>query len=155
MPVHFRELPADQITSPLYGDVFFITVNHTTEMEAFARFVPSVFEILEPVVNVQYKDCRDVEWISGGNYRILHSVIPGTVATPIFTGAKVPEGALKPEDSARTILERIRDNMRIVFVDPDDMEGAKNCNHPDLQPSIDEYFNRIATARKAGDTSAL
>ncbi len=45
--------------------------------------------------------------------------------------------------------------MRIVFVDPIDMEGAKTSNHPDLQPYMDEYFNRIATARKAGNTSAL
>ena len=45
--------------------------------------------------------------------------------------------------------------MRIVFVDPSDMDGAKNNNHPDLQPSIDEYFNRVAAARKAGNTSAI
>lgn len=85
----------------------------------------------------------------------LHSVIPGTVATPIWGSHKAPEGALKPEESARTILEKVKDNMRIVFVDPADMEGAKSNNHPDLQPYIDEYFNRVAAARKAGDTSAI
>ena len=85
----------------------------------------------------------------------LHSVIPGTVATPIWEGHQVPEGAFTPEESARTILEKVKDNMRIVFVDPSDMDGAKNNNHPDLQPSIDEYFNRVAAARKAGNTSAI
>ena len=84
----------------------------------------------------------------------LHSVIPGTVATPIFQG-QVPQGALTPEESARTILEKVKGNMRIVFVDPRDMEGAKKNNHPDLQPYMDEYFNRVAAARKAGNTSAL
>lgn len=85
----------------------------------------------------------------------LHSVIPGTVATPIWGSAKVPEGALTPEESARTILEKVKDNMRIVFVDPRDMEGAKNNNHPHLQPYMDEYFNRVAAARKAGNPSAV
>ena len=85
----------------------------------------------------------------------LHSVIPGTVATPIWAGGQVPEGAFTPEESARTILEKVKENMRIVFVDPLDMEGAKTSNHPDYQPYMDEYFNRIATARKAGNTSAL
>lgn len=41
--------------------------------------------------------------------------------------------------------------MRILFVDPNDMEGAKSNNHPDLQPNIDEYFNRVAVARKMGN----
>lgn len=85
----------------------------------------------------------------------LHSVIPGTVATPIWGDQKAPEEALTPEESARTILEKVKDNMRIVFVDPKDMEGAKTCNHPDLQPGIDEYFNRVAAARKAGNFSAI
>jgi NAD(P)-dependent dehydrogenase (short-subunit alcohol dehydrogenase family) len=81
----------------------------------------------------------------------LHSVIPGTVATPIWGTHKPPEGALTPEQSARTILEKIKDNMRIVFVDPKDMEGAKTANNPDIQPLVDEYFNRVAAARKSGN----
>ena len=85
----------------------------------------------------------------------LHSVIPGTVATPIWGSYKAPEGALTPEQSARGILERVKDNMRIVFVDPNDMEGAKYNNHPDHQPRIDEYFNRVAAARKGGNPVAL
>jgi NAD(P)-dependent dehydrogenase (short-subunit alcohol dehydrogenase family) len=85
----------------------------------------------------------------------LHSVIPGTVATPIWGDHPVPEGALTPEESARTILEKVKDNMRIVFVDPRDMQGAKNNNDPELQPYIDEYFNRVAAARKAGKPSAV
>jgi NAD(P)-dependent dehydrogenase (short-subunit alcohol dehydrogenase family) len=81
----------------------------------------------------------------------LHSVIPGTVATPIWGGDQVPEGAITPEESARVILEKVKDNMRIVFVDPRDMEGAKKCNHPDLQPQIDDYFKRVTAARKGGN----
>ena len=85
----------------------------------------------------------------------LHSVIPGTVATQIWAGVGVPEGALTPEESASTILEKVKDNMRIVFVDPRDMDAAKNNNHPDGQPYMDEYFNRVAAARKAGNRSAI
>jgi len=79
----------------------------------------------------------------------LHSVIPGAVATPIWEGG-APEGAFTPEESARTILEKVKDNMRIVFVDPRDMDGARKNNHPDYQPQVDEYFNRVAAERKGG-----
>ncbi|HWQ09924.1 MAG TPA: SDR family oxidoreductase [Holophaga sp.] len=85
----------------------------------------------------------------------LHSVIPGTVATPIWGDQPAPEGALTPECSARTILEKVKENQRIVFVDPRDMEGAKVSNHPDRQAAMDAYCNRIAAARKAGNVAAL
>ena len=77
-------------------------------------------------------------------------MIPGTVATSIWAGGEIPEGAFTPEASARAILERVKENMRIVFVDPKDKEGAKTNNHPDLQPLLDDYFNRVAAVRKAG-----
>ena len=85
----------------------------------------------------------------------LHSVIPGTVATPIWGGLKPPADAFAPSESARTILEKVKENLRIVFVDPKDMEGAKTTNHPDMQPEIDKYFNRIAASRKAGDPTVI
>jgi NAD(P)-dependent dehydrogenase (short-subunit alcohol dehydrogenase family) len=83
----------------------------------------------------------------------LHSVIPGTVATPMWQGLQLPEGAFTPEESARTILEKVKDNMRIVFVDPHDMAGAVSNNDPDKQPQVDEYFNRVAAERKAGKSA--
>ena len=76
MPVHFRGTPAGEVTNPLYGDVFVLSADITTGMDALAEFVPKDFEILEPVVNVQYNDCRGVEWMSHGEYRILQFGVP-------------------------------------------------------------------------------
>ena len=76
MPVHFREDPADKVIDPLYGDVFILSADITTEMDALAQFVPKDFEIPEPVVNVQYNDCRGVNWMSHGEYRIVQFGVP-------------------------------------------------------------------------------
>ena len=76
MPVHFRGMPAGEVMNPLYGDVFVLSADLTTEMDALAQFVPKDFEILEPVVNVQYNDCRGVDWMSHGEYRLLQFGVP-------------------------------------------------------------------------------
>ena len=69
----------------------------------------------------------------------------------MWQGLQVPESAFTPEQSACTILEKVKDNMRIIFVDPRDMDGAVNkINDPDKQPKVDEYFNRVAADRKGG-----
>lgn len=76
MPVHFRGMPAGEAKDPLYSDLFVLSADITTEMDALAKFVHRDFEILEPVVNVQYVDCRGVEWMSNGEYRILQFGVP-------------------------------------------------------------------------------
>ena len=50
MPVHFRGTPTE-VRDPLYGDVFVLSADIATEMDALARFVPKGFEILEPAIN--------------------------------------------------------------------------------------------------------
>ena len=69
-------LPPARSRTRLYGDVFVLSADITTGMDALAEFVPKDFEILEPVVNVQYNDCRGVEWMSHGEYRILQFGVP-------------------------------------------------------------------------------
>jgi len=76
MPVHFREDPTDKVMNPLYSDVFILSADIATEMDALAQFVPRDFDILEPVVTVQYNDCRGVDWMSHGEYRILQFAVP-------------------------------------------------------------------------------
>ena len=107
MPVHFRGTPAGEVTNPLYGDVFVLSADITTGMDALAEFVPKDFEILEPVVNVQYNDCRGVEWMSHGEYRILQFGVPVR-----YLGNDEGLTGLYPlvlwEDKAEPILERPR-----------------------------------------------
>ena len=76
MPVHFREEAQDQMIDTLYGDVFMLMADMTTDMDLLAQFVPQEFEILAPVVNVQYSNCRRVDWMSQGEYRILQFAVP-------------------------------------------------------------------------------
>ena len=76
MPVHFRGNPVGQAANPVYNDVFMLTADIVTEMNMMAEFVPSAFEILEPVISVQYSDCRGVDWMANGEYRLLQFGVP-------------------------------------------------------------------------------
>lgn len=75
MPVHFGGVPFYPVRTT-HHDMTCICVSYETEMEALARFVPEDFEILEPVVNVQFANSRDVEWMSGGEYRLIQFSTP-------------------------------------------------------------------------------
>jgi hypothetical protein len=76
MPVHFRGYPASLGKDPVHGDMFSITAEITTRMEALAPFVPGDFEILRPVVQLRYCDYREVSWMSDGEYRVLAFGVP-------------------------------------------------------------------------------
>jgi hypothetical protein len=76
MPVHFREDAADTIADQTYDDLFMISADIITEMEKLATYVPQDFEILEPVLNVIYNDCRGVRWMTNGEYRMIQFGVP-------------------------------------------------------------------------------
>lgn len=82
------------------------------------------------------------------------TVIPGTVATPIWQG-NAPEFAITPEESARGILKGLAANERIVFVTDDDRSGAANSTRPEAAKGIDEYLLSIARRRRNGELAAL
>lgn len=84
----------------------------------------------------------------------LSTVIPGTVATPMWKGT-APSDAITPEESARGILHGLVKNERIVIVTDEDRQGASNCFRPDGAPQWDEYFLGVARRRKNGETGAL
>lgn len=83
----------------------------------------------------------------------LSTVIPGSVATPMWGGA-APASAITPEESARGILEGLAKNERIVIVTEEDRQGATNCFRPDGGSQWDEYFLGVARKRKSGQTGA-
>ena len=81
----------------------------------------------------------------------LTTVIPGTVATPIwdtFEGA--PEGAITPVQSAQGILAGVAANERIVIVTDIDRKGAATAFRLDLSKKMDEYLLNIARKRNSG-----
>jgi len=82
------------------------------------------------------------------------TVIPGTVATPIWDKAGgPPESAITPEESARGILKGLAENERIIIVTDSDREGAINAFRPDVARWIDEYLLNVARQRKNGKTA--
>lgn len=75
MPVHFGGEPFYPVRT-VYGDMTAISVSFETGAEDLARFIPEVFEITDPLVKVQYSNCRDVDWMSGGEYRLIQLSVP-------------------------------------------------------------------------------
>ena len=68
MPAHFGGSPFYPIRA-VYGDMLGISVQYETDQDALLQYIPEDFELREPVVSVQYTNCRDVVWMSGGEYR--------------------------------------------------------------------------------------
>ncbi len=86
----------------------------------------------------------------------LSTVIPGTVATPMWGKAGgAPPSAITPEQAARGILQGLAKNERIVITTDEDRQGATNCFRPDGGSQWDEYFLGVARRRKSGEAGAL
>jgi len=45
-----------------------------------AEYIPDGFEITQPVVSIQYSECRGVDWLSGGGYHLITVAVPVTYA---------------------------------------------------------------------------
>lgn len=75
MPVHFTGRPFYQVRA-VYGDVTNISVNYETDQGALLELIPEDFELLKPVVSVQFANCRDVDWMTGGEYRLIQLASP-------------------------------------------------------------------------------
>lgn len=83
----------------------------------------------------------------------LSTVIPGTVATPIWDEAGgAPASAITPEESARGILKGLAANERIIIVTEDDRSGALNAFRPEAAEVIDAYLLDVARKRRKGET---
>lgn len=84
------------------------------------------------------------------------TVIPGTVATPIWDKAGgAPAGAITPQQSAQGILKGIAANERIIILTEDDKNGAKYGFLPEYGEMTDAYFVQVARQRRAGNMTAI
>lgn len=82
----------------------------------------------------------------------LSTVIPGTVATPIWESVGgAPVSAITPEESARGILKGLAANERIVIVTDADRDGATNAFRPEAAKGMDEYLLDVARKRRSGE----
>ncbi len=82
----------------------------------------------------------------------LSTIIPGTVATPIWEKAGgAPAGAITPQESAQGILKGLAANERIIILTEDDKNGAKYHFLPEYGETVDEYFVKVARQRRSGN----
>lgn len=58
---------------------------------------------------------------------------------------------MPPEQAARSILEGVATNERIVIVTEADRKGAINAFHPDRADAMDEYLLNVARKRRRGE----
>jgi len=75
MPAHFGGYPFYPVRT-VYGDMTGINVQFETEQDTLLQIIPEDFELREPLVNVQYSNCRDVDWMAGGEYRLIQITTP-------------------------------------------------------------------------------
>ena len=75
MQVHFGGYDFAPV-STVYGDMTTIMMGFETDQEELLKLIPEDFELLQPVVHVQYANCREVDWMSGGEYRLIQLSSP-------------------------------------------------------------------------------
>lgn len=77
MPVHFGGDPFYPVRT-VYGDMTVLSLGFYTEEGALLEMLPKQFDLKDPVVNIQFAECRDVDWMSGGEYRLIQASVPVT-----------------------------------------------------------------------------
>ncbi len=75
MPVHFGGDPFYPVRT-VYGDMTCISISFETDEELLLDIIPEDFELLSPTVNIQFANCRDIDWMSGGEYRLIQAGAP-------------------------------------------------------------------------------
>lgn len=117
MPVTLRNYPFDHDVRVFYDDCRMFSFDQKTDAEALAPLIPREFEITAPVVNWTYTNCRGVDFMMGGEYRILQAAVPVR-----FLGKKDTADGLYPllilENAAVPVLGgREEDGMPKVICD--------------------------------------
>ena len=75
MPVHFGGYPFYPVRTE-YRDMLIIILKYETKPEALLQYIPEDFELQEPIVTIQFSNSRDVDWMSGGEYRLIQITAP-------------------------------------------------------------------------------
>lgn len=76
MPVHFRGGRLNVDNRVVYKNVMTFQVEQSTEASALAEYIPAAFELLSPKLIWAYCNCRDVDFMSHGEYRIFQVCAP-------------------------------------------------------------------------------
>ena len=103
MPVTLRNYPFSRDVRVFYDDCRMFSFDQKTDIEALAPLIPEDFEITAPVISWGYINCRGVDFMMHGEYRILQAAVPVR-----FCGKQDTVDGLYPllilEDSAVPVL---------------------------------------------------
>ena len=103
MPASLKNYPYDANVRVVYDDCRCISVDQRTDETELATLIPEEFEILSPIVNWQYCNCRGVDFMMMGEYRILQASVPVR-----YTGQDGPVDGIYPllilEDNVVPVL---------------------------------------------------
>ncbi len=117
MPAHIiRYDPGTGGLCP-YDDVTSIAIPYLTDREPLRQLIPEEFEIIQPILVINYQKCNGVRWMGGSQYSLV------TVSTPVrYIAAPEPiEGVFHHvlwEDKTAPILGgREEAGMPKVFAD--------------------------------------
>lgn len=75
MPAHFGGYEGNPLATT-YHDVTSIMVSYETDRQMLEAYVPETFEVTEPVVMISYAMNRRVDWMAGGNYKLIGVTVP-------------------------------------------------------------------------------
>ena len=81
MPVHFRNRPYTRGYSVVYRDNLTLGMKQKTDIEALARYIPDCFELLRGEISWSYTNCRQVDFMRNGEYRIFSVSAPVSFTT--------------------------------------------------------------------------
>ena len=89
MPAHFGGSPGSGLQNLRYDDVTNIAINYLTDEDMLLRYLPDSFELLEPVIAVNYQKCCGVQWMGGGYYSLIGLMAPARHVASGIEGAYV------------------------------------------------------------------
>ena len=81
MPVHFGR--GDYFGGGMFDPSFVVTqkatgilISYETDRQMLENYVPEVFDLLEPKVNIAYNLFTEINWMHGGAYNLLDVSVP-------------------------------------------------------------------------------
>jgi acetoacetate decarboxylase len=76
IPAHFGGTVFDPEAKAYYHDVMTLGYTYTTDGDRLADYVPEGFELIRSELNVQFQQCRRVEWMAGSYYNLVQVGVP-------------------------------------------------------------------------------
>ena len=76
MPAHFGGSVYDPSAALYYRDSVSLIYSYSTDHDQLADYLPEGFELIRPELNVQYAQCREIDWMAGSAYNLIQVAAP-------------------------------------------------------------------------------